>query len=93
MSESTIVTAMGAILTLISFLVVRILNRIEADIKSLAEDLRDARNQWHVKLDDHQRRHDDAIVVLDRRVSVIESRCQFEHDKRPGPGQIHRAAT
>lgn len=84
--ENYITLAIGAVLTVFGYLVVKVLNGIELRIGEIREEVGHIKTYMskietdlHGRVTEIERRHDDKYVDLDRRLVGVETRCTVVH--------------
>ena len=81
MTETTILFGIGVLLSIIGFLIVFVLTGIKGEIRDVNDKLEKIEGDLHKRVSDIDRRHQDQIVDIDRRVSKIEARCSVVHQE------------
>lgn len=79
MAESYVLLGIGALLSIIGFLIVFVLNGIKGEIRDVNEKLEKIETDLHKRVSEVDRRHQDVMVELDRRISKVEARCDVQH--------------
>lgn len=79
MSENYLLLGIGALLSVIGFLIVFVLNGIKGEIRDVNDKLQKIETDLHKRVSDVDRRHQDQMVEFERRVSKIEARCDVQH--------------
>jgi hypothetical protein len=80
------VFGLGVVMTVIGWLIVRVLNGIENRITEIKTEVSAIRgyidvikSDVHGRVTDLERRHEDKHVEFDRRLTKIEARCEIVH--------------
>lgn len=79
MTETTILFGIGVLLSIIGFLIVFVLTGIKSEIRDVNDKLEKIEGDLHKRVSDIDRRHQDQMVEIDRRVSRVEARCEIVH--------------
>ena len=79
MTENYTLLLIGVMLSVIGFLIVFVLQGIKGEIRDVNDKLEKIEGDLHKRVSDIDRRHQDQVVDLDRRVSKIEARCEAVH--------------
>lgn len=79
MTQELVLFGIGVLLAVIGFLIVFVLNGIKGEIRDVNDKLEKIESDLHKRVSDIDRRHQDQMVDIDRRVSKIEARCEIVH--------------
>lgn len=77
--EVYLLFGIGTLLSIIGFLIVFVLNGIKGEIRDVNDKLEKIETDLHKRVSDIDRRHQDQMVEIDRRVSRVEARCEIVH--------------
>lgn len=80
MSETQVLFITGVMLGVIGFLIVFVLQGIKSEIRDVNDKLEKIETDLHKRVSDIDRRHQDVMVEIDRRLSKVEARCDFQHN-------------
>lgn len=80
MSETQVLFIIGVMLGVIGFLIVFVLQGIKSEIRDVNDKLEKIETDLHKRVSDIDRRHQDVMVEIDRRLSKVEARCDFQHN-------------
>lgn len=79
MPETYVLGLLGLLFSVIGFLIVFVLQGIKGEIRDVNDKLEKIETDLHKRVSDIDRRHQDQLVDIDRRVSKIEARCDVQH--------------
>lgn len=79
MTETSILFGVGVMLSVIGFLIVFVLMGIKGEIRDVNDKLEKIEGDLHKRVSDIDRRHQDQMVGIERRVSKIEAHCAVMH--------------
>lgn len=81
MTQELVLFGIGVLLAVIGFLIVFVLNGIKGEIRDVNDKLEKIESDLHKRVDSIDRRHQDQMVDLDRRVTKVEARCNITHSQ------------
>lgn len=70
---------LGAMLTIIGWLIVYVLNSIKTEIRDIKEQLGKIETDLHGRITTIDIRHGDRIGDVEQRLAVVEARCEIKH--------------
>lgn len=77
MSEAQVLFGIGVLLSIIGSLIVVVLGGIKSEIRDVNDKLERIETDLHNRVTDVERRQQNSLVEIDRRVSKIEARCEL----------------
>lgn len=80
--ETYVLFGLGTLISAMGFMAVYILQGISADIRDVKGQLAVAVPELHDRITVAERRHQDTIIEIDRRVTKVETRCEVAHQER-----------